>query len=234
MGTRTFVSAKSVSFIVWILCLSVVAIHGGCGGGTSGTGVKALVTGTVEASGASSIDIIGADGAVLATVALNPNGTWSAGLPDGSGITAIAIAGVAYPTPGLVVVSTAVLTVLYTSPPSGTTVASQVENTPTPTSHSGGGQTATPAPEPTSTRLSRATPTPTINATVYCAANPNRPACATPTATPTIDPTAYCAANPNRPACATPTATPTIDPTAYCAANPNRPACWTRTPTPTP
>ncbi len=225
MAPRTRTSVKALSLLVWSVCLVILGVHGGCGGGTSGTGVKALVTGIVLDAGAGDmIELIGEDGDTIASVQLGENGTWSADLPDGTAISAVRYGAVYNPLPTVIVVSAAVTSTLVTDPVTQQTTVIQVENTPTPvptsTPSSGGGSDPTATPVPTDTPRTRPTATPTIDPTAFCAANPQRPACATPTPTPTN----------TRPPRAT--ATPTIDPTAYCASNPNRPLCATPTPTP--
>lgn len=215
-------AVRRLSTAVWCVCLLILAVHGGCGGGTSGTGVKdLLVSGSIEGgSGATAVELYGPDGTLIAVAAVT-NGQWSLTLPDGTQIENLVVqtpdgASVAAPPPFTVVVSAATV---FT-----TTIAG---------SGSGGQQG--------SSTVSQPTPTPTSAPTLSPTGQPTRPVrptqTPTPGSTPTVDPTAYCEQFPNRPGCATatpvstPTNTPTVDPTVFCGQFPGRPGC---NPTPTP
>jgi len=224
---------RAVSLVVWVVCAVAAAVHGGCGGGTSGTGVKTIVvSGAVEGipTSGGTVTLVGPDGGALASVEISSQGTYALSLDAGTVVSAVVVDvpgedSIVAPLATQVIVEepvTFTTTVTGGGAPTGETTV--VRATPTPTA-------AQPTQPP---GRSTATPTPTVNPTAYCDQFPNRPGCQTavPTPTPTINPTAYCNQFPNRPGCAAPTPTPTINPTVYCAQFPNRPVCATPTPAP--
>jgi hypothetical protein len=211
-SNRFFQTVRRLSTAVWCVCLLVLVVHGGCGGGTSGTGVKdLLVSGLISGGdGALTVELVGPGGTVVAVAAV-ANGQWSVTLPDGTEIANIVVqttSGSILAPPEFTVVVSAATTVVTTLPPGGGSGSSSVsQSTPTPT----------PTNVPTSVPTSTPTVAPTIpgRPTQTATSTPTGPGrqTARPTSTPTPDPTEFCKNNPNRPAC-NPTATPTPVPTS--------------------